>query len=112
MFPHILLFFQGESAIIDAIKVVGFPVVVALALLWFAYKVWGYTTTQIEKKDTRLAKQAEEHQEFAIKIAETQNAMVSTQEDMAKSFSDLARSFGDQANVLTQIKEVLQTHVR
>ena len=105
MFPHLLLFFQDTGAIVDAIKVVGFPVVVALALLWFAYKVWGYTTTQIEKKDSRLTKQADEHREFAMQIAETQDIM-------SKSFSDLAKSFGDQANVLTQIKEVLQTHIK
>lgn len=77
-----LFFFQSPDWI-NLVQSLGFPIVVAGALMYFAYKVWQYTVKKIDEKDVliaaMIAKEEAEHEkliETQEKIIETQNQIV------------------------------------
>ena len=74
-----MVLFQTDGAtILSAIQTLGFSVVVALALLYFAYKVWIYMAKQVEKKDDVINAQIAYQQTFGAQISATQEKILDT----------------------------------
>lgn len=80
-----LFFFQSLDWI-QLVQSLGFPIVVAGALMFFAYRVWVYAARKLDEKDAQIATMIEReetaHQQLVEtqeKITETQNRIIDTQ---------------------------------
>lgn len=80
-----LFFFQSLDWI-QLVQSLGFPIVVAGVLMFFAYRVWVYAARKLDEKDAQIATMIEReevaHQQLVEtqeKITETQNRIIDTQ---------------------------------
>lgn len=102
MLPQLMLMFQDTGTVEKLIQTLGFPIVIALAGLFFAYKVWINQSDQIKRKDTLLETQAEQSQQFRKELLTSQNQISQTQDKIFDTFDA-------HTEVLRDIKNVLQT---
>lgn len=110
MFLSFLLFQVDQAGTVEKlIQTLGFPVVVALALLFFAYKVWGKQAIQIEKKDSLLETQAAQSNEFRNSLIMTQDKIIATQDKIATTQERILDAHDTHIDVLKDIKSTLQT---
>ena len=92
-----LLFLQGADWG-QLIQSLGFPIVVAGALLYFAFRVWQYTTKKLDEKDVLIATMIEREEnsrtqlvETQEQITETQNRIIDTQNQIVKLIESLKK---------------------
>lgn len=98
-----LLLLQTEIGSIERIlNTFGFPVALALGLLWFAYKVWVNQSAQLKDKDILIQNTFEKSESFRIKLIESQDKINTNQEKTFEAVDSLT-------DVMKEIKSVLQT---
>ena len=98
----ILLFFQqGEAVqgVSNLVQTVGFPVAIALMLLFFAYKVWINQTAQVKDKDEVIKEQLIHNREFSSQIAGTQERMADTFDSHLDILKDIKRAIETPNNI-------------
>ncbi len=71
------LFFQTEQAI-SLIQTLGFPTALAIAMLFFGWKVWQKQNAKIDEKDKLIEHQTESRKEFNEKLLDSQNRINAT----------------------------------
>lgn len=83
----------------EVIKTLGFPVAVAVTLLVFmgyVFKtVWTYVTAKIDEKDILIAEQAESRKEFAEKLINTQDRLVTGQRNINETLKATNEMIGN-----------------
>ena len=57
----------------------GFPIATALALGWFTYRNWAYTTRKLDERDAQFFELLHSQQQVSEQIIETQKALTETQ---------------------------------
>lgn len=57
----------------------GFPIATALALGWFTYRNWTYTTRKLDERDAQFIDLLRSQQQVSEQIIETQKALTETQ---------------------------------
>lgn len=78
----LLFFSQAALDTIAFIRELGFPIFVALGLLWFLHKVWQYVTRKLDSKDDLVKVMVEQHEKHREKMVETQQELVKTQSEI------------------------------
>lgn len=69
---------MGNSEVTTLIQTLGFPIAIALALLYFAWKVYQNMTRKIDEKDRIIQESSELRREFQNKLIDTQNSINDT----------------------------------
>lgn len=64
--------------ITELIKQLGFPIAIAVLLLWFLYQVWKYTVRKIDEKDQELRESAQSRRTFNTRLLESQEKIEQT----------------------------------
>lgn len=84
-----------------AISTLGFPIVIAIALMWFIWKLWNKTQEQNDKREMRLYEviaNAQVQNDALSKTNEKFVLVLNTYKDDLKSIKE------DVADIKTQIK--------
>lgn len=79
---------------IDLLQKLGFPIFVALGLLWFLFKVWQYVTKKIDEKDTVITNQIDQSNTFRTNMLKTQD--------------DIGNTLKAHKNILADIKDFMK----
>ena len=65
------------NVIQTAISTLGFPIVIAIALMWFIWKLWNKTQEQNEERESKLYEVLGKAQEQNERLAQTNSEFVS-----------------------------------
>lgn len=65
------------NTIQTAISTLGFPIVIAIALMWFIWKLWNKSQTQNETRENKLYEIVEKAQEQNKELSKTNSEFVS-----------------------------------
>jgi hypothetical protein len=93
-----LLWFFQDINILQIVKDLGFPISVAIGLLWFIYKVWVYVTKKVDEKDAQILDQTEKRNSLIEKITINQittNEILKTHGDLLKETKDTNEALKD-----------------
>jgi F0F1-type ATP synthase membrane subunit b/b' len=83
-----------------AISTLGFPIVIAIALMWFIWKLWNKTQDQNDKREEKLYAVISQAQEQNEKLSQTNSAFVNVLENYK---SDLETIKTDVADIKQQL---------
>jgi hypothetical protein len=87
-----ILLFQETAGITSLIQTLGFPIAVAIMLLWFAWKVWQNMTEQVKAKDELIKQNVFDQKTFSTSLLESQqkiNTTLETHKDIFTEIKDL-----------------------
>lgn len=96
----ILYAFQLDNGVIDLIQRVGFPIAIALGLLWFLYKVWNYVTTKLDEKDILI-------KDIITKSDVHRDRMIDTQNNLTQTQRDITEILATHTELITDVKNYL-----
>lgn len=83
-----------------ALSTLGFPIVIAIALMWFIWKLWNKTQDQNDKREEKLYAVISQAQEQNEKLSQTNSAFVNVLENYK---SDLETIKTDVADIKQQL---------
>lgn len=84
-----------------AISTLGFPIVIAIALMWFIWKLWNKSQEQNEKREEKLYAVVASAQEQNTKLSETNASFISVLNNYK---NDLESIKTDVTDIKTQLK--------
>lgn len=90
------------GAIQTAISTLGFPIVIAGALMWFIWKLWNKTQDQNDKREAKLYDVIATSQKQNDELSKTNASFVSI---LSTYKTDLDSIKEDVADIKTQIKQ-------
>lgn len=89
------------NSVQTAISTLGFPIVIAIALMWFIWKLWNKSQEQNEKREDKLYLVINKSQIQNEKLSETNSAFV----EILKNYkSDLDTIKSDVSEIKQQLK--------
>lgn len=102
-----LLLFQDIN-LQEWVKTLGFPIVVAIAFLYFGWKVYLNITAQVKEKDDLLKTEIEKGQVFRGALIDSQNTLAHTQNRIAVTQDKMSESLTAHLETLQDMNVTMQ----